>query len=960
MLCSHMVTQVVSRGRMLELGAATTLPAVLENSHLSLSFVAHDLHGVTLDTMTDMDVGTPFVWTNAQTCDDGSVTGRLWEMFLVGPEKDRSPWSSGFSSGFGGPAPNQRIQPPPDVDVFTTVDQDGRPALAFRWQEVLIPAPSRPFTSGFSSGFGSSDGGTNLCDVYAFVSLGDDDTFARWNLYCHRHEDLTVTMETITFPMLAFVGPVAARSGESHLVSQKRARVHMPEAQLPVLFGSNTSLYIWVASALEMDHPCGSAFARHVLSYGCCTLWAGDTDDAASYGRMMHFACEDLYGYTKTFAHRGELDGLTLLSVLSQTYWPQWAEPPFGIVDSTQFGCDFRSPYSVLVGVDMAKSADWTFDAADWYRRTVVKFRGLGGDRRKHDRRRSTLLQPEGQWLGCIRLSAEEESLEPDPQSMFERFHTAGSDILTMLGADYTAGFWQWQNVLLPVARFGNSTGILNPDPPVTASVDPRVVPVIEAIHGLGGHVAPYTEGLSMMKDSGWVSEADAAAEVCDRFGHPFAEPNEFRIDYGSPAGQELQAEGMIRDLVAAFGWHGFYCDGISGGGGRIAHTPSGLEPQHVPHGGKHHSQGKRKLLKNIRAELDDPERFLISEAHEEYVHQELDLTQDKQALASMTHLGEDAVLAAGLGGFTLGIDDVSPQSRDMNPPAFATVYGQYACNGTIAGTLHTRARFDHPTNAGVGLTIEQWNELLIWNLCTIAVNGLKVLWNIQDDFFADRITLADQPTQPITQFLPKLWALLTVQARSHLLGEMGRQFDVEYGTGPKGGFSFGFSSGFETQGFGVDTSEVDKSLSPVSRLASIPNVGCYPPFLSAASVYCAAYEIEAVLHRTFYDPETDTLILLLMNWTGTPASWKGTFRPWRHSGFRASAGFSSGFSSGFQAPEEFSVDDILEDGSVIQIVASASGALVVHANGSPSQSGSDLYIGAIPAYGIRVLRFSA
>lgn len=404
-----MTTAVVTSETMISLGISTSLPATLANEHVSFRFVSHATYGVTMDTMTQLDDGPAFVWTNAQQSDDGTVTGQLWRIVQDSGNEHNAEHNA--EHGMVGEA----LDPTTDVAVTTMTDADGRPALAFRWEDLALA------TSG-------------TVDVTMIVALGDGDVHARFTIHVDRHGTAADAIDHVACPILAFQGPVPARSGSTHADSQVRARV---------LADRNTPLSAWSGDSELTQHPRGySANGATIPTqrYQFDALCAMDPDDQDSERQVAVLSSADVQGYRKQFLRSGVLDGDTLLYRWEHRYIPSWASWP--ILDSdatTRFGNLHFSRYPVLVGCFRAPTKAWDFSAAVWYRENVGE--QMAAPPRRTDAARTDLSR------GAPLVLSDEDTANMNGTTLGAILSTWTSELREQTGAD--VAFAQW-NTLLP------------------------------------------------------------------------------------------------------------------------------------------------------------------------------------------------------------------------------------------------------------------------------------------------------------------------------------------------------------------------------------------------------------------------------------------------------------------------------------------------------------------------------
>lgn len=399
-----MTATKITRAGALSLGVPTDLPATLSNDYLSLRFIEHATYGVTLEKMTQHD-SVDFDWVNAQTSDDGTVTGQLLRILA----DSGTEFSDEFSAEFGA---QSSIDPPGDVSVYSGTDPEGHPCLMFRWEDVDLP------TSG-------------TLDITVVVSLPEAERASRWSVHIDRSGDAADAIQAVDFPILAFEAPVPARSGSTHAASQARARHLLPAHAMPALGATNVPLSLWDGEELRTQHPKGySTIPTQPYQFECICGVDPAPLAAGSFRKILLFGSRDLQGHRKQFFRSGVRDGDTLIVRLEHRYFPPWATVPVLDVDdaTTRFGNVSHAPYHAILGAIEAPTADWVATAAGLYRSLVAEL--MPAQLKRYDSARTELARG-APWVGIVRQ-------EPDrrPEVVAETISTWIPDLRAMTGQD--------------------------------------------------------------------------------------------------------------------------------------------------------------------------------------------------------------------------------------------------------------------------------------------------------------------------------------------------------------------------------------------------------------------------------------------------------------------------------------------------------------------------------------------
>jgi hypothetical protein len=249
------------------------------------------------------------------------------------------------------------------------------------------------------------------------------------------------------------------------------------------------------------------------------------------------------------------------------------------------------------------------------------------------------------------------------------------------------------------------------PDLPLEESVDPAIPPTLEIAAREGVYASVYTvpyavpflhnPGLAErvpLDVRGYARDGTRAPSTIllpDAPAFSATEPDEYVIDYGSPAAQRWMLDTVYGPLIRDFGLRGAHTDVFSGVGAQVFYDPPApIPPSHVAHGGDYYMQGKRALVANIREfwkayaqehQLDPKAFFLAGEGIEEFIGDKYDwVIAGYNYHANHLMFAEDEVLRWIT---TAGVEVTPPDayagvplvSRNMSPPLWNMVHHEWA-----------------------------------------------------------------------------------------------------------------------------------------------------------------------------------------------------------------------------------------------------------------------------------------
>jgi len=485
-----------------------------------------------------------------------------------------------------------------------------------------------------------------------------------------------------------------------------------------------------------------------------------------------------------------------------------------------------------------------------------------------------------------------------------------------------------------------------------------------------------HVDALQVAEGSGWVPAADleGSGRLWTRGGMP-AVAGEFRIDYGSAVGQALLTDTLLAELLGSWPFDGVHLAGLLSGRGEPGYDPPEGDPAHLAHGGAYRSTGIRAAVAATRA-LSNPIPDLTSDGIREPLVDTVDLvTEGDGWLPGHGELAEEDLLA-------LGVSDVDLVARHMSPPLAAIVYHETAQAGRLVQPFTRATRSDslhHPYAGWTGLTDDEWNQLLAFQVATVGIAGHLPLLPLPLEHYNDRLD-PDAAEPHCVRFARKIFAalrdttwcaqflgfgrmetpLVHVAARTVTTNPLSwakkispRIWDAcgipgvpRYRAG--GGWSDGWSDGWAT---GPET-----------------------PTTGAGAVH-VDFDVPCVLASFWRDPGTTDLGLILANWTNASAAWQGTFGLSRYAGWGNPGMFSDGWSDGWYRGPRYRIDELRGEGSAwsdgwsdgwgggppseVEIASDLRAAISVECSGTAgTRTDQTIFLGAMPPYSVHAYRF--
>jgi hypothetical protein len=575
---------------------------------------------------------------------------------------------------------------------------------------------------------------------------------------------------------------------ETEQEAQARARILVPNNNINVgfqggstantpLLSTNLPLDYWFrafpSEYFELDHPNPGQLLQFQAVYNA---------DSADRGfrSLLYLGAEDARGYKKRFGYRA-------VSFRSSIYptepnpgpqQPQTADwrwtwrhiylPPFedmigapGVMD--EWGNTFVAPYPAVIGVLHARSDDFWYDAAEFYRGFVASS-GMFATTFENNPVVSDAMRDQAVFSAHALVDPTQVSGSILPRALsIARAYRAYLNQASPFALTTTHFLW-----------FGNYRSDRTygyPDFPVDVApeliiptlagpgfIDPALAPTVSLAHALGIHTGGYTEGLCASMASGWPVPEDAW--LYDRAGNR-VDGTSYFVDFGNfdagssgittwfsqgvgPEGTGMN--GMGRLVAEATGFRGLYVDGVAGSGFTMGY-PDPEDPGalgHTPHGGDYVTRGRNKVLRDARAMLrslpqnqgHEDQVFLISEATQEGItdldllSQGLDYVPYHMALFEPTWFASPL---SGLGDIEQHMVGVPLASRAWSVPLWNTVYHQYQPASSLVMAITTAGIAGgplYPSGQGpcfrAGVSPAQWEDELSFAFAAFWISGQK------------------------------------------------------------------------------------------------------------------------------------------------------------------------------------------------------------------------------------------
>lgn len=426
---------------------------------------------------------------------------------------------------------------------------------------------------------------------------------------------------------------------------------------------------------------------------------------------------------------------------------------------------------------------------------------------------------------------------------------------------------------------------------------------------------------------------AHAGARLWDRAGLPVGGADVFTIDYGSSLGVAIS--GTILQELLDDGFLGVAADFTDG---TPAYDPPTAEDRgHVPHGGNDRTKG-------IRAAAAEADAFLTTALHEEYLIGSVDAAEDGH------HGWPDLFLAAEEAVQSLGVTDVTPESRNPSTPIWSLLYASRAVAGRLVAPLTTEGlsgNLIHGDDAG--LSADQQTELIAYQFMSLTVAGMTPMLQTAAESFAHRIQ-PDAQERALPVIRDCFEALMD---RDGLAGWL----SCGYRQLPLVQQAWNEHNGEHNGEHGPGMMLGANPFAPVASCDSDIWQRVLPPAMQAHLMAFRDFPVLRALHSVWKNADGDVLVFLA-NWTLVDASGAaGTFCPWLY--WQDCGEHNLEHSAEHDLVTPFRVDVIALDGTATELATGCSDALNLLCSGTAGAlSGQDLSLGAVPALSTLALRF--
>ncbi|MEM7205106.1 MAG: hypothetical protein AAF628_32935 [Planctomycetota bacterium] len=731
--------------------------------------------------------------------------------------------------------------------------------------------------------------------VWLEIELLSNDQVARWRIHVARNPaaDHTASLDEIDCPILYLKQPVTLQPLEREFDASARARLLIPINNLSSYTASNTPLaMLFQRTDLEGDVSLRHPNPGQVLQFGA--VYDADTQ-SAGYGRMVYFGSEDTTGHHKRFVYGRRIIYGTAPPEGSPepvpTYYRfMWRHTYYPAFAPSEFANTFDAPYPAVVGALKAKSDNFWYDAASQYRE-FVESSGIVGPK--------TEANPNyGAFAGPAVLAAFFPPVG-DLDSSFRRSLDVTRALRDTIGPFAPASpeplpsYVHWQiyrvdGLFAPPVLIGQ---------PPLLNIHPNAKLVAaQAWNAFGIRTtARMAQGLGAYEWS-----APATTERYRRDGTEFWPGPTVAFDYGAPDAATWLADVQIGTILAGAEFRGTYIDGSSGTGVQLCYdNPAhGVNQPHAAHGGDYYAHGVRDLWSGVRTNLEtarggDTDTLVMSEAAQEFYVGDLDFVQrgydyvpDHLLLAESTILLADPLWSQ----FAPSIQNVPVQARNWSPPLWHAVYHEWGTTNSPVMPITTAGLATGPYDPP-GLAPGPWEDLQCYAFAAALVEGSKPTifpyfpgYDHSVVRYAGGVieyaSIMEDPARVGEHVLDFVKLLHESQERGRggqftLYGRMQRPLDVDY----------------EDPSVQTVTNPTNATINPIAITAAgvgCDTLPCDGPFLilptpeahPLAERALQEYDVPAVLHSVWRNPEDTKTGIVLVNWTRSPAAWAGTFDP--------------------------------------------------------------------------------
>jgi hypothetical protein len=826
--------------------------------------------------------------------------------------------------------------------------------------------------------------------VDVLVLAAPNDRVARWWIAIDRIDSTeppaaNVALMQVTCPNIWLEPLITARPGETRLQAQARSRLLMPtnviiepmtqypNQNLGVLAEIDRVAEITAGPGVDKDyiqelkHPGGQTmqFSAYYVS----------DPNSPKNRSILYFGTDDRSGHYKTYSYEitavepsGASTDFDLRYGWRHNYFPPFADyfaapsnPPH-----TRYHNSFFSPYPAVTGLLKAKSDDWWFDVCEYYRETVVENASVSGPKL------GTAKLESNSWLSKLSKNSAmltvNHYLAPYTGTSMEVHNAAAA----LLASPYVQ----------PKQYYHSHTTTLHTYTPQNPPQwFPGFVSMISTAASAGVQCSLYIYGRTILDGLQWgtpppiaqlrgINGIDPAGCLTVPPGVPLPPITGcfYSFDHGrfQPPASPWTAREWLMEMVfkpiklLAPGINSVYLDSFVGPGGYLAYDHPDLNPaqqQHAAHGGDYSTFGRKAMLEYWRTEMragsTHPDAAILSEGTEEYLHDRVDMTQQGWSWIPNHLLGaEEQTVLAIFPSLLPSVAGVPPAARNLTPPLWQAVYHAYSSAQNIppmitATPLSTNLYLQEI--AIPGLAAQEWIDVQCYTRGSNIAAGARAAFfsyfgTEYHDLPAFRLVnglLVPGPHDPagtgaaIYSFIKTMHEAEERAFGGQFLmyGDMQRPLQVD-----------------------LQDPAMDFANNPSQAMiaADLPQdflsaVGIFPelaegalgtpvqPFIGLGGY--SNFNVPKVLQSVWKNPEGEYGIVLI-NWSGQAASFKGVFDPALYPGLNSTSSYK--------------LEQLTHGGSVLQTFGSMTGAVTIDASATPI---GPVNLGLIPARSIVVLK---
>lgn len=525
---------------------------------------------------------------------------------------------------------------------------------------------------------------------------------------------------------------------------------------------------------------------------------------------------------------------------------------------------------------------------------------------------------------------------------------------------------------------------------PVTASVDATFADELSRLREASqvdylAHVEATSQPAGTWLDD-LQSEAPGAV-LRDVVGAPMSDDGEIRIDVGSPSGQTALTETLIRDVANDIGFDGVHLAGVGEGRAEQGYDPreDPSERDHLPHGGDHVWKGLAAMTRSAR----DQGLEIVTSVAVEGLAGASDMSEESLALwpvlAEFFEMQRPARLSA------LSIEKAAIHS---SPPVWSTAHNERSATGRCVQALNHSARDTsawHPHGTRwPGMTADQLNRSIGLQVAACVAMGCYPIYCAPPSLTAFAFRPGDG--EPVTELVRQAHDALTDDRwiAPYLRGISAVLPITDL---PDSGDDAGDDAG----GFRDTTANPMADLRLISpRVADL----VLPPGLSRYSSggdcgddsgddsdtleqtsdrgvdsLFQVFNVPCVLAGAFRKRGSSDVVIVLVNWTSSPASWHGKFVP-EHYGWTPAGQIGDDAGDDSATGVHYRIDRLVggqgdtgddagddtgnPDTTEVEMASGLSGPQLVDCSGTQAtrSAGGAVLLGQVPAYRIQAYRF--